>query len=83
MGPPLPPNPCLVAVILIINAKSGPRFVFHYPAHPRDDLLSTGGISKGYHGDWNRDRGRNTSSDVDGWTSSDNEDEHVEGKPLY
>ncbi|KAI4717412.1 hypothetical protein E4T48_06417 [Aureobasidium sp. EXF-10727] len=30
----LPPNPSLVAVILIIRTRSGPRLVFHYPGIP-------------------------------------------------
>lgn len=30
----LPPNPSLVAVILIIRTRSGPRLVFHYPGVP-------------------------------------------------
>ncbi|KAI5199589.1 hypothetical protein E4T39_06205 [Aureobasidium subglaciale] len=30
----LPPNPSLVAVIVIIRTRSGPRLVFHYPGVP-------------------------------------------------
>ncbi|KAI4736594.1 hypothetical protein E4T50_12901 [Aureobasidium sp. EXF-12298] len=30
----LPPNPSLVAVIVIIRTRSGPRLVFHYPGIP-------------------------------------------------
>src|SRR2546423_2306210 len=29
-----PPNPCLVAVLLVIQSRSGPRLVFHYPPEP-------------------------------------------------
>ncbi|OJD14247.1 hypothetical protein AJ78_05374 [Emergomyces pasteurianus Ep9510] len=29
-----PPDPCLVAIILIIQSRAGPRFVFHYPPNP-------------------------------------------------
>ncbi|PGH18529.1 hypothetical protein AJ79_00306 [Helicocarpus griseus UAMH5409] len=29
-----PPDPCLVAIILIIQSRAGPRFVYHYPANP-------------------------------------------------
>ena len=29
-----PPNPCLVAILLVIQSRSGPRLVFHYPPHP-------------------------------------------------
>lgn len=73
MGPPLPPNPCLVAILLIINAKSSPYFVFHYPAQPPDDLSSTKGISKAYHGDGKRDRNRNVSSGLGGWNNSNDD----------
>ena len=33
----LPPNPCLVGIILVFEAHSGPRFVFHYPPDPNGD----------------------------------------------
>ena len=33
-APALPPNPSLVALLLVIRNRSGPRFVFHYPASP-------------------------------------------------
>ncbi|KAL9108859.1 MAG: hypothetical protein Q9227_006390 [Pyrenula ochraceoflavens] len=29
-----PPNPCLLAIILIVQGREGPRFVFHYPPDP-------------------------------------------------
>ena len=29
-----PPNPCLAAILLVIQSRSGPRLVFHYPPHP-------------------------------------------------
>ncbi|PKY06083.1 nitrogen permease regulator 3 [Aspergillus campestris IBT 28561] len=29
-----PPDPCLVAIILIVRSRAGPRFVFHYPPNP-------------------------------------------------
>ncbi|KAF2430605.1 hypothetical protein EJ08DRAFT_715240 [Tothia fuscella] len=30
----LPPNPCLVAILLVVKSRSGPRLVFHYPHTP-------------------------------------------------
>lgn len=33
-SPAPPPNPCLVAILLIIQSRSGPRLVFHYPPQP-------------------------------------------------
>ncbi|RDW76347.1 nitrogen permease regulator 3 family protein [Aspergillus mulundensis] len=32
-----PPDPCLVAVVLIARSRAGPRFVFHYPPRPLTD----------------------------------------------
>lgn len=29
-----PPNPSLIAIILVVRARSGPRFVYHYPPSP-------------------------------------------------
>ncbi|RMJ25276.1 hypothetical protein PHISP_03852 [Aspergillus sp. HF37] len=29
-----PPDPCLVAIILIVRSRAGPRLVFHYPPNP-------------------------------------------------
>ncbi|KAJ5158967.1 Nitrogen permease regulator 3 [Penicillium coprophilum] len=29
-----PPDPCLVAIILIVRSRTGPRLVFHYPRTP-------------------------------------------------
>jgi nitrogen permease regulator 3-like protein len=29
-----PPNPSLVAIILVVQTRSGPRFVYHYPPSP-------------------------------------------------
>jgi hypothetical protein len=37
MAPPsasLPPNPCLVAILLVTKTRDGPRLVFHYPPVP-------------------------------------------------
>ena len=33
----LPPNPCLVAVLLVVKGTSEPRLVFHYPPRPGED----------------------------------------------
>lgn len=30
----LPPNPSLIAIILVVRARSGPRLVYHYPPSP-------------------------------------------------
>lgn len=33
----LPPNPCLVAILLVANYHHQPRLVFHYPPKPGED----------------------------------------------
>jgi nitrogen permease regulator 3-like protein len=35
-----PPNPSLVAIILVIQARSGPRLVYHYPPSPSPRVAS-------------------------------------------
>ncbi|EON61490.1 hypothetical protein W97_00705 [Coniosporium apollinis CBS 100218] len=57
--PPLPPNPSLVAIFLVVKSHTGPRFVFHYPPYPR----ASGPNAPGRHGSW--------SSTADGGASSD------------
>lgn len=37
MSNPLPPNPCLVAVILVVKTTSEPCIAFHYPPRPGGD----------------------------------------------
>ena len=34
---PLPPNPCLVAIILLVKTTTEPRIIFHYPPKPGED----------------------------------------------
>ena len=34
---PLPPNPCLIAVLLVARTTSDPFIVFHYPPKPGED----------------------------------------------
>lgn len=36
-SPLLPPNPCLVAILLVVNYHHQPRLVFHYPPKPGED----------------------------------------------
>lgn len=36
-SPLLPPNPCLVAILLVVNYHHQPRLVFHYPPRPGED----------------------------------------------
>ena len=41
---PLPPNPCLVAILLIVRTTSEPCIVFHYPPRPGEDNSPFKGI---------------------------------------
>ena len=34
---PLPPNPCLIAILLLVKTKSEPSIIFHYPPKPGED----------------------------------------------
>ena len=73
----LPPNPCLVAILLVIKTRAGPRLVFHYPQSPSATSVSArldpawygnpsvgADDSDGFSSDW--------SSDTDGNTDEDN-----------
>ncbi|KAI4101779.1 MAG: hypothetical protein L6R37_004756 [Teloschistes peruensis] len=33
----LPPNPCLLGILLVVKVNSGPKIVFHYPPKPGED----------------------------------------------
>lgn len=37
MSPMLPPNPCLIAILLVVNYHHQPRIAFHYPPKPGED----------------------------------------------
>jgi hypothetical protein len=37
MSTVLPPNPSLIAILLVIKTRNGPRFVFHYPELPSEE----------------------------------------------
>ncbi|KIW06858.1 uncharacterized protein PV09_02534 [Verruconis gallopava] len=37
----IPPNPSLVAILLVTRSRTGPRLVFHYPAIPTANTYST------------------------------------------
>jgi len=63
-APILPPNPCLVAILLVVKSRTGPRFVFHYPSNAGEVALH------GIH----RDRNDTSSASSDGdqvWSSDE------------
>lgn len=60
----LPPNPSLLALILTIRTRSGPRFVFHYPAVP-EPSQSASTWHFGSAGSDSESSGDDQSSDTD------------------
>ena len=42
-----PPNPCVAAILLVIQSRSGPRLVFHYPPHPLQERSAKAGRQSG------------------------------------
>lgn len=63
----LPPNPCLVAILLIVNYHHQPRIVFHYPPRPGEDNAQF----KNYLSSDCSDGEATTSSDDESGGSSD------------
>lgn len=63
-----PPDPCLVAIILIVRSRTGPRLVFHYPPNPLSDnrLKTTKGGRR-----ISRTRTRQGSKNIDSSSSSE------------
>ena len=62
-----PPKPSLVAIILVVQARSGPRFVYHYPPSP----LSKPALSLSENGP----RPHEESSDSDNVISSTSDED--------
>ncbi|KAL5358274.1 nitrogen permease regulator 3 [Aspergillus floccosus] len=72
-----PPDPCLVAIILIVRSRAGPRFVFHYPPNPLSDngLKSAKKARRASRTKSSRSND-SSSSDDSGPTSDEDEEEH-------
>lgn len=76
-----PPDPCLVAIILIVRSRTGPRLVFHYPPKPlsenRPKITTKGGrrISRTRS---RQGRGTDSSSSEESGLSSDDDDDDRE-----
>ena len=78
-SPPLPPNPCLVAIILMVKFYNEPQVVFHYPPRPGEDNSHY----KNYlSGDLTDDDSTN-SSDDESTKSSDERSKHDGGKAEF
>ncbi|KAL4781008.1 nitrogen permease regulator of amino acid transport activity 3-domain-containing protein [Aspergillus varians] len=74
-----PPDPCLVAIVLITRSRAGPRFVFHYPPRPlTDNHLRTPAKPRRISRSRSRQGSKgndSTSSDESHSSSDDDEDE--------
>ncbi|KAF9249077.1 hypothetical protein DTO006G1_8012 [Penicillium roqueforti] len=85
-----PPDPCLVAIILIVRSRTGPRLVFHYPPNPLSENRIKTTTRGGRRISRNRTRSKNTdssSSSESDSTSDEDEDEretqsHAGGSSL-
>ncbi len=65
----LPPNPCLLAILLVVKINSEPRIIFHYPPRPgQDNSLFTR-----YLAAQDRDKDGSSSTDDDSTSSQDGE----------
>jgi hypothetical protein len=71
-----PPNPCLVAILLVIQSRSGPRLVFHYPSNP----LSAKNPRNQETGNDSTSPEELPSSDTDTVTTSTEDEEIVQRK---
>ncbi|KAL8733733.1 MAG: hypothetical protein Q9166_001926 [cf. Caloplaca sp. 2 TL-2023] len=70
------PNPCLLAILLVVKINSEPRIVFHYPPRPGEDNSHF----TRYLAAQDKDRGGSSSTDDDS-TSSNGEEMMNSSKP--
>ncbi|OOG01111.1 hypothetical protein ASPCADRAFT_159702 [Aspergillus carbonarius ITEM 5010] len=72
-----PPDPCLVAIILIVRSRAGPRFVFHYPPNP---LSENGlrGAPKARRPSRTKSKSNDSSSSEDSSSSSSSEEDETQ-----
>lgn len=70
----LPPNPCLLGIILVTKYQEEPAIVFHYPPRPGQDDSNLHKYFKDEHGD------ESSSSDDDSSTSDPGEQEITDPK---
>jgi len=75
MTAPISPNPCLVAILLVVKSRAGPRFVFHYPPDAGEDVSSALKASR-----TRQDIADISSSDDDQLWSSDDDGALLNGR---
>ena len=76
MSAPIPPNPCLIAILLVVKSRAGPRFVFHYPLNVGEDVSQS---YKAVH-DAGQETADISSSDDDLIFSSDEDETLLDGR---
>ncbi|RAL11530.1 nitrogen permease regulator 3 family protein [Aspergillus homomorphus CBS 101889] len=82
-----PPDPCLVAIILIVRSRAGPRFVFHYPPNPLSEngFRSATSSSKTFSSSRRASRTKSNRKDNESSSSEDSgstSDEDEEDLPI-
>jgi hypothetical protein len=74
-----PPDPCLVAIILIVRSRTGPRLVFHYPPNPLSEnhtkTTTKGGRRISRAGTRQGSKNTDSSSSDESGPSSDEDEE--------
>jgi hypothetical protein len=75
---PLPPNPCLVAILLVVKTGTGPRIVFHYPPIP-SVTTSTSSRNPSWYGTPGTLSDQSDSSDSDSSADTASGGQHADG----
>lgn len=71
-----PPDPCLVAIILIVRSRAGPRLVFHYPPNPlSENALRSSLKGRGLSRTKGGQKTKPSDSDISDQTATSDEDE--------
>ena len=68
---PIPPNPCLLAILLLTKYEHDPRIIFHYPPRPGQDDSKLHKYLRDFEG------AESSSSNEDSTTSADDQDEEA------
>ncbi|KAL4999622.1 nitrogen permease regulator 3 [Aspergillus recurvatus] len=77
-----PPDPCLVAIVLIARSRAGPRFVFHYPPRPLTDNALRPPKARRTSRSRSRQnsKGNDSTSSDDSHSSSDDDEEEAQNQ---
>lgn len=69
-SPVLPPNPCLIGVVLVIKCRTGATTVFHYPPRPGEDDPALDAFETISNRDYDTDLPTTSSDESDSHSSS-------------